>query len=295
MLTGEEPVAQARLLWVVTGAIFAGQEGAAMAERVSVSMEGGVADVRLNRAEKLNALDQAMFQALVETGSALSNDRAVRAVVLSGEGRAFSAGLDFASFMAMGNAESGRTLLSRDTSRPGNLAQRVAWIWTEVPVPVIASVHGVAFGGGLQIALGADIRLAAPDAQLSVMEIKWGLIPDMSGTQTLRRLVRLDVAKELTFTGRIISGSEAAALGLVTRVVDDPRGAALAMAREIAGKSPDAIRAGKELLNQSVQLNLEDGLRLEERLQLGLIGSANQLEAVQANMQKRAAVFRDPV
>jgi enoyl-CoA hydratase/carnithine racemase len=266
-----------------------------MGERVTVSMEGGVADVRLNRPEKLNALDQAMFEALIATGETLSTDRALRAVVLSGEGRGFCAGLDFASFMAMAGDNAGRSLLSREADSPANFAQRAAWVWTEIPVPVIAAVHGVAFGGGLQIALGADIRIATPDAQFSVMEIKWGLIPDMSGTQTLRRLVRLDVAKELTFTGRIVSGHEAAALGLVTRVAEEARAAALALAREIAGKSPDAIRAGKQLLNQSVELSVADGLQLEERTQRNLIGAANQVEAVQANMQKRAPEFRDPV
>jgi enoyl-CoA hydratase/carnithine racemase len=267
-----------------------------MGERVTVAMEGGVADVRLNRAEKMNALDRAMFDALIETGKALMTDRALRAVVLSGEGRAFCAGLDFASFMAMSDArDNGASLMDRPADSPANHAQRAAWIWTEVPVPVIAAVHGVAFGGGLQIALGADIRIAAPDTQLSVMEVKWGLIPDMSGTQTLRRLVRLDVAKELTFTGRIVSGHEAAALGLVTRVADDPRTAALTLAREIATKSPDAIRAGKQLLDRCGLLSVEEGLRLEEQLQRNLIGSANQMEAVQANMQKRAPEFRDPV
>jgi enoyl-CoA hydratase/carnithine racemase len=163
-----------------------------------------------------------------------------------------------------------------------------------LPVPVIAAVHGAAFGGGLQIALGADIRLVAPDAKLSVMEIKWGLIPDMTGTQTLRRLVRLDVAKELTFSGRIVSGEEAVGLGLATRVSSTPLEDALALAAEIAQKSPDAIRAGKQLLNESGLTTLEDGLRLEERLQLGLIGSPNQVEAVQANMEKRAPRFKDP-
>ena len=265
-----------------------------MGDRVTVVMEGGVADVRLNRPDKLNALDQAMFDALIETGRTLATDRSLRAVVLSGAGRAFCAGLDFAGFMAMAGEEAGPSLLHRAGDSPANVAQRAAWVWTELPVPVIAAVHGVAFGGGLQIALGADIRIAAPAAQFSVMEIKWGLIPDMSGTQTLRRLVRLDVAKELTFTGRIISGTEAAALGLVTRVADEPHAAALTMAREIAGKSPDAIRAGKHLLNQSVQLGIADGLQLEERLQRRLIGSANQIEAVQANLQKRAPEFRDP-
>jgi enoyl-CoA hydratase/carnithine racemase len=267
-----------------------------MPERVTVSLERGVADVRLNRADKLNALDRAMFDALVEAGTALASDRALRAVVLSGEGRAFCAGLDFGSFAAMAGAgDAASSLLSRAADSPANFAQRAAWVWAEIPAPVIAAVHGVAFGGGLQIALAADLRIAAPDAQLSVMEIKWGLIPDMSGSQTLRHLVRLDVAKELTFTGRIVSGQEAAALGLVTRVAADPRAAALALAREIAGRSPDAIRAGKQLLNQSVQLGVADGLRLEELLQRNLIGSANQVEAVQANLQKRAPEFRDPV
>ncbi len=268
-----------------------------MTDRVRVTMEGGVADVRLNRPEKLNALDRAMFEALVATGQALAAERGLRAVVLSGEGRAFCAGLDFASFMAMASSarDPGATLLDRSSAdSPANFAQRAAWVWTEVPVPVIAAVHGVAFGGGLQIALGADIRIAAPEARFSVMEIKWGLIPDMSGTQTLRHLVRLDVAKELTFTGRVVEGPEAAALGLVTRLDADPHAAALAMAREIAGKSPDAIRAGKQLLNAAPLLDVAAGLQLEERLQRGLLGSPNQVEAAAAALQKREPSFSDP-
>jgi len=265
-----------------------------MSQRVIVSKQEGVADVRMNRAEKMNALDQAMFEGLVETGKALAADKSLRAVVLSGEGRAFCAGLDFASFMGMAQSERpSRGLLDRDSS-VANFAQQAAYVWTELPVPVIAAVHGVAFGGGLQLALGADIRLVAPDAQLSVMEIKWGLIPDMSGTQTLRHLVRLDVAKELTFTGRIVRGSEAVALGLATRVSDNPREEALALAREIAGKSPDAIRAGKQLLNSANLVSVGEGLRMEESLQRSLIGGPNQIEAVQANMQKRAPQFTDP-
>lgn len=266
-----------------------------MSERVIVSRHDGIADVRLNRTEKLNALDPAMFEGLVQAGKALAGERSVRAVVLSGEGRAFCAGLDFASFMGMAGGERPlRSLLDRDASGVANYAQRAAYVWAELPVPVIAAVHGVAFGGGLQIALGADIRFAAPDAKLSVMEIKWGLIPDMSGSQTLRRLVRLDVAKELTFTGRIISGSEAATLGLVTHVSNTPREDALALAREIAGKSPDAVRAGKRLLNESGLVSLGEGLRLEETLQVSLVGKPNQIEAVQANMQNRAPQFVDP-
>lgn len=269
-----------------------------MTDRVTVTTDRGVADVRLNRPDKLNALDLAMFEGLVGMGRKLAEDRSVRAVVLSGEGRAFCAGLDFASFLSMAGGGTSQTrsanLLDRHAGVAGNYAQQAAYVWTTLPVPVIAAVHGVAFGGGLQIALGADIRFVAPDAQLSVMEIKWGLIPDMSGTQTLRHLVRLDVAKELTFTGRVVSGDEAARLGLATRVAAEPREAALALAREIAGKSPHAIRAGKQLLNQAYRTTLEEGLALEEKLQLSLIGTPNQMEAVRANMEKRAPRFEDP-
>jgi enoyl-CoA hydratase/carnithine racemase len=264
-----------------------------MGERVNVQIEGGVADVRLNRPDKLNGLDPAMFEDLVTTGRELAADRSLRAVVLSGAGRAFCAGLDFKAFF--GERKPGETpsLLTRD-SAPANFAQSAAYVWSVLPVPVIAAVHGVAFGGGLQIALAADVRVVAPDAQLSVMEIKWGLIPDMTGSQTLRHLVRLDVAKELTFTGRIVSGEEAVRLGLATRVAPDPHATSLEIAREIAGKSPDAIRAGKELFQESWLEPLADGFAREERLQRGLMGRANQLEAVQANFEKRAPRFRDP-
>jgi len=271
-----------------------------MSDRVVVTrLPGGVADVRLNRADKMNALDTSMFEALVATGTELARDPSLRAVVLSGEGRCFSAGLDFSSFQSMSGGPRGdkpaANLLSRgDASSPANFAQRAAWVWTEVPVPVIAAVHGVAYGGGLQIALGADLRFVTADARLSVMEIKWGLVPDMSGTQTLRRLVRLDVAKELTFTGRVVSGTEAVELGLATRVAADPRAAALELAAEIAAKSPDAIRAAKHLLDASGVVPVADGLRLEEKLQLGLIGHPNQIESVRANLEKRAPRFQDP-
>jgi len=261
-----------------------------MSDRVTVSLARGIADVRLNRPDKLNALDAAMFEALVETGRGLCAERGLRAVVLSGEGRGFCAGLDFASFLGGGG---GRSLFERGAESLANFAQRAAWIWTELPVPVIAAIHGVAFGGGLQIALGADVRFVAPDARLSVMEIKWGLIPDMSGSQTLRRLVRLDIAKELSFTGRVVSGTEAAALGLATHVSDTPREAALGLAREIAAKSPSAIRAAKKLLDASGVVDVETGLRLEEQLQSELLGKPDQLEAVRANAQKREPRFTD--
>jgi len=269
-----------------------------MAELVTITKTNGVADVRLNRVDKYNALSPDMFQAIIAAGEALAGDPSVRVVVLSGNGRGFCAGLDMGSFqgMASGPRPSGggtSALMTRD-DRPENHAQRPAYVWKRLPVPVIAAVHGVAFGGGLQIALGADIRIAAPDAKLSVMEIKWGLVPDMSLTQTLRDLVPLDVAKELTFTGRILSGAEAKELGLVTRLAEDPLAAALALAQEIAGKSPDAIRAGKQLLEASWRADARTGLELESKLQVGLIGSPNQVEAVKANFENRAPAFQDP-
>jgi enoyl-CoA hydratase/carnithine racemase len=267
-----------------------------VSDRVRIDFKDGVADVRMTRAAKMNAIDSEMFQALGDAGRALAQDKSVRAVVLSGEGRAFCAGLDMESFAAMAGPRSGGNadpkLFERSQSG-ANRAQLAAWIWQELPVPVIAAIHGVAFGGGLQIALGADLRIVAPDARLSVMEVKWGLIPDMSGTQTLRRLVRDDVAKELTFTGRVVSGSEAVALGLATRASERPLDDALAMAREIANKSPDAIRAAKKLLQQSWQSSVSDGLMLEEQLQRSLIGKPNQVEAVKSNLEKRAPNFKD--
>ncbi len=264
-----------------------------MSERVTVSIESGVADVRLARPDKLNALDAEMFTTLTDTGRQLAGDRSLRAVVLSGEGRAFCAGLDVMSFMGGGG---GRTvdLLARGADSPANVAQRAAWVWTELPVPVIAALHGVVYGGGLQIALGADLRFVSADARLSVMEVKWGLVPDMTLSQTLPRLVRIDVAKELTYTGRIVSGSEAVELGLATRLCENPRKDALALAREIAGKSPDAVRAAKRLFDEASLLGVEAGLRLEEELQRGLLGGPNQLEAVKANAEKREPAFRDP-
>ena len=267
-----------------------------MKDRISIDLKDGVADVRLIRANKMNALDPAMFDGIIQAGAQLAEMKGLRAVVLSGEGRAFCAGLDMASFAAMkkdGDAVPGvRDLVSR-THGPANRPQWAAWLWRELPVPVIAAVHGVAFGGGFQLALGADLRYATADARFSVMEIKWGLVPDVAGTQLMRHLAREDVVRELTYTGRVFDGREALSMGFVTRVVDDPRAAALETAREIAARSPDAIRAAKRLLNLAVATDARSGLMAESQEQQKLIGSANQLEAIAANLQKRAANFRD--
>lgn len=281
-----------------------------MSDRISVSLADGIADVRLNRPDKLNALDQAMFQAICDAGEALKSDPSVRVVVLSGEGRGFCAGLDFGSFQAMagggdagvagGDAPAGDAR-SRDERALGaigdtggritHVGQQAAWVWQELEVPVIAAVHGAALGGGLQIALGADLRIVAPDAKLSVLEARWGLIPDMTGTQVLPRLVGLDVAKELTFTGRMVSGEEAVRLGLATRLADDPRAAALELAADLVTKSPDALREGKRLLNLSGTRPVAEQFADERRTMASLIGSPNQVEATMAYFEKRPPKF----
>jgi len=260
--------------------------------RVQVGVSG-VATVTMVRADKHNALDQAMFDGLMNAAEQLAGDTSVRAVVLHGEGKSFCSGLDVASFM--GGPGGTGVLLTRDAGRQANFAQRVTYDWSLVPAPVIAAIHGNCFGGGLQIALGADIRIAAPDAKLSIMEIKWGLVPDMGITQTLPRLVPIDVAKELTFTGRIVSGSDALELGLVTRNSDDPLASALALADEIAQKSPDAVRAAKRLYDEMwVSDDAAAALIRESELQAGLIGEPNQIAAVVAGMSGEQPVFVDP-
>ncbi|KHK49696.1 enoyl-CoA hydratase [Ralstonia sp. A12] len=267
-----------------------------MTERILLSIEAGVAEVRLNRPEKMNAIDPAMFEALVATGERLMNEADLRAVVLSGEGRAFCAGLDMGSMASLGKNDSGSDIsagrLARRTHGSANLPQYACMVWRELPVPVLAAVHGVAYGGGLQIALGADTRYVSADTRLSVMEIKWGLVPDMGGMALARGLVRPDRLRELIYSGRVVNGEEACALGLATHVVDDPRAAALAAAHEIAQRSPDAIRAAKRLMRV-----VEDGdtaaiLLAESIEQDRLIGAPNQREAVLAGMENRAPAFQ---
>jgi len=266
-----------------------------MSDRVLVSMSNGVADVRLHRPEKRNSLDPAMFEALVSTGTALREEPGIRVVVLSGDGPDFCAGLDRDSFhdLARGERPSAAAQLPDGDGPARATGQRAVHVWRELAVPVIAAVQGNALGGGLQIALGADIRLVRPDARLSVMEIRWGLIPDMTGTQVLPELVGRDVAKELTFTGRIVSGTEAVALGLATRAADDPRAEALTLARQIAGQNPDAIRWGKKLLDLGGRVDSATGFAAEQEAMSHLIGSANQAEAVAATFDRRPPVFTD--
>ncbi|MBL0729172.1 crotonase/enoyl-CoA hydratase family protein [Piscinibacter sp. HJYY11] len=265
-------------------------------ERVRISIdERGVAEVALTRADKMNAIDAAMFRAINDAIEQLKTDARVRVVVVHGEGRAFCAGLDMGRFAQMGQGQTsgtmGTDLLTR-TRGLANDAQHVAWGWRTLPVPVIAAVHGVAFGGGLQIALGADIRLVHPEAKLAVMEVKWGLVPDMAGIVLMTELMRPDVVRELTYTGRIVSGVEAQAIGLATRVSDDPLADARALAAQIAAQSPDSIRASKRLLNGASPVAAGPVLMAESVEQRALIGSPNQREAALAGLEKRAPVFR---
>ncbi len=273
-----------------------------MSDRITVSIENGVADVRLNRPDKRNALDREMFDALVDTSASLAADSSVRCVVLSGEGESFCAGLDFASFQGMSDgpresskSESSDTDEITDTmqGRITHHGQQAVYGWTEMPVPVIAALRGHALGGGIQLALGADIRVIAPGTKMSVLEIRWGLVPDMTGTQALVNLVGLDVAKELTFTGRMVEASEAVEIGLATILDDDPHARAMAMAAEIASKSPHAVRAAKRLFNDAPKVSVAEGFAME-RAEIGkLIGSPNQVESIKAYFDKRAPDFAD--
>lgn len=264
-------------------------------ERVRVTVDAqGVAEVALARADKMNALDARMFEAIRAAIAQVRADTRVRAVVLHGEGRAFCAGLDRSSLQGIADPQGAAAIgdLVPRTHGLANAWQEVAWGWRELPVPVIAAVQGAAFGGGLQIALGADVRCVHPQAQLSVMEIRWGLVPDMAGCVLLTELVRPDVARELTFSGRVVGGAEALQLGLATRLADDPLADARALAAQVAASNPDAVRAAKRMFNTASPVDAARVLVAEAFEQQRLIGSANQREAVQAALENRPPRFK---
>ncbi|MEG3181708.1 crotonase/enoyl-CoA hydratase family protein [Sphingomonas sp. LT1P40] len=258
-------------------------------QRVTIDFAEGIANVRLNRPDKMNALDPAMFAGIADAIEQLGSMPGLRAVVLSGEGRAFCAGLDMASMAGGGSGMDLRTRSHGDS----NLFQQVAWGWRTLPVPVIAAVHGIAFGGGFQIMSGADIRIAAPATRCSIMEMKWGIVPDMAGFALWRTTVRDDVLRELSYTAREFAAEEALALGFLTRIDDDPHASAMTLARQIAGRNPHAIRAAKRLANLAAHADDAAILAAESNEQAPLMRSPNQMEAVMANMQKRAPQFTD--
>jgi enoyl-CoA hydratase/carnithine racemase len=273
--------------------------GHGMENRVKLEIDDGVADVRLARPEKLNALDPQMFEALAKVGAQLQAHHGLRAVVISGVGPAFCAGLDLERISAVTNGQSLLPFadLTKRSHGPANFVQHVVWQWRELAVPVVAALHGVAFGGGFQLALGADLRLVAPKTQFSVLETKWGLVPDMAGIHLMRHLARDDIVRDLTYTARVFTAEEAVEYGFVSRLVEDPHSAAVAVAREIACRSPDAIRAAKRLLNLATARDADTILLEETAEQMHLLGSTNQVEAVKANLEARKACFadRDPL
>ena len=267
-----------------------------MTDRVALTIADGIAHVRLTRGDKLNALDPAMFEAMAAVIARLAEATDVRCVLLSGEGRGFCAGLDMAAMAGMAGMATGGTgglLTTERTHGLANLAQQVAWGWRTLPQPVVAALHGVILGGGLQVASGADIRLVAADARLSVRELHWGIVPDMAGFALWRGTVRDDVLRECIFTAREFDGAEAVAMGFATRIATDPLAEAQALCRAIAGRNPDAIRAAKRLFAVAADGDAATILRAESDEQVRLLGSANQREQVMANMEKRAARFRD--
>lgn len=263
-----------------------------MSTRLQTAIDDHVAEVVLNRPEKHNAVDTAMFDELGELGASLATNRSVRAVVLRGSGKNFCAGIDLDVFSSSDAGIDAKALAPLEGT-PANRFQRAAYVWRELPVPVICAIEGVAFGAGLQIALGADLRYATPDAKLSVMEIRWGLIPDLAITVTATNIVREDRLRELAYTGRVVSGREALELGLLTAIHEEPVVAARNTARHIAAKSPDAIRAMKRMFNECRELDAARSLALEATLQAGVLKGANQKEAVAANMAGREPDFED--
>lgn len=267
-----------------------------MTERVDVEFQGHVAIVRLARPAKMNAMSPAMFDGLIAAGETLNARPDVRCVVLTGEGRAFCAGIDMQRFDdAAVKASKLPRLLAERTHGIANIAQRVAIQWREMAPPVIAAVHGVAFGAGFQIALGADIRYVEPATRMSVMEVEWGLAPDMAGTVLMRSLARDDVVRELTYSGRIFSGQEALGYGFATKLCAEPLAEAMALAREIAGKSPSAVQASKRLLNMRLDSrSMADGLQAESHEHDWLVTDPNQREAAAARIAKRQPEFKVP-
>ena len=258
-----------------------------MSQRVTIDIQDHIAVVTMARHDKMNALDREQIEAIIEVSQA----KGVRAVVLTGGERAFCAGLDMAAMASI--AQDAQAGFQDRTHGRSNIYQATSMVWAECPVPVIAAIRGYTFGGGFQIALGADMRIASPDASFSIMEMKWGIIPDMGGMHLARRLLRGDVLRRLTYTAEVFGAEAALGWGVVTEVVDDPLARAMDLAGIIAGRSPDAIRAAKALIDETERASAEDVLKAESRVQQDLIGGANQMEAVLAGMQKRAPAFKD--
>ncbi len=271
-------------------------------ERINLEIQNHIAHVELARPEKMNALDHKTFEAIPMVGEMLRSDASVRVVVLSGQGDNFCSGLDKSNFEALLRQQAGsesdavanaNATLAKRTHGIANAVQYAAWMWRELPMPVIAAAKGMVLGGGLQIALGADIRYAAPDSQFAILEMKWGIIPDMSSTQIMKHMIRDDIIRELTYTARIFNAQDAQRWGFVTHIVDDPLESAMELAQQIAGQNPHAVRASKKVIENSYFQSQADGLLMESVEQDKIMGTPNQIEAVMAVMQKRMPNFKD--
>jgi enoyl-CoA hydratase/carnithine racemase len=269
-------------------------------DRIEFSVENHVAHVKLSRADKMNALDQKMFDAIPMVGQQIRNDPSIRVVVVSGDGGNFCAGLDKSNFSSMlenkgislDNDQPAVTLADR-THGIANTPQHAVWMWRELPMPVIAAIDGFCLGGGLQIALGADFRYAKANSKFSILEMRWGIVPDMSSTQIMRHMIRDDVIRELTYTAKIFDAKQAKEWGFITDIVDDPLDHAMSVAKQIAYKNPDAIRAAKKIIDASYYQSAGQGLLMESVEQDKIMGTPNQIEAVMAELQKRKPEFKD--
>ncbi|WP_380057057.1 crotonase/enoyl-CoA hydratase family protein [Falsihalocynthiibacter sp. SS001] len=265
-----------------------------MSNRVNLTIQDHIAMVKLNRPEKRNALDLEMIEAIVATGESLMNRNDVRAVVLSGDGPAFCAGLDTSTFGKLVAQMSKTGGITARTHGASNLFQRATMVWRDLPMPVVAAVHGHVYGGGFQIMLGADMRIATPDTKFAIREGKWGLVPDMGGMAIMPSLARADIIRKYTYTAEVFLGEPALEAGFITEINADPLRRALDIASDIATKSPDATRVAKQLLTDIEHSSTDEVLILESEAQAKLLGTANQTEAVLAGLEGRAPNYSDP-
>lgn len=268
--------------------------------RIELNVENHIAHVTLSRADKMNALDNEMFEAIPMVGEEIRNNASIRVVVISGDGGNFCAGLDKSNFasilekkgVSLDENEPAMVLAER-TNGIANALQHVVWMWRDLPMPVIAAVEGFCLGGGLQIALGADFRYATPASKFSILEMRWGIVPDMGSTQIMRHMIRDDVIRELTYTAKIFGAEQAKEWGFITEIVDGPLAHAMSTAEQIAYKNPDAIRAAKKIIDTSYYQTAAQGLLMESVEQDKIMGTPNQVEAVMAELQKRKPDFKD--
>jgi enoyl-CoA hydratase/carnithine racemase len=280
-------------------------------QTISYEQVGAVGWLRLNRPDRLNAMTIEMWDELAKLGESLGDDASLRCLVVMGEGRAFSSGIDLEQLLAAGGSSlfseagkgsppladsptSGLGMEDKLVTRIGDLQEAYTWL-ADAPYPTIAAMRGYALGGGLQLALACDLRIAARGTKMALPEHKYGILPDLGGTYWLPRVVGSAKAKELILTAGTIDADEALRIGLVNQVVDDAEldAAATALAERIAAQPPIAVRRAKRAIDEAAHQSLGEGLREAAVGQAECIRSADFLEAVSANLQKRPPVFKN--